>query len=200
MNLRNKRANIKIDVPRPGQKMGRPSQYDTSNGKIIRPDSTLGDGDEPVNFEVINNFTDLPEEFTKRSISGKPIQWWEQSFNPRSYAGAENLDQIAVSGGRTRNELLVNDMIYSDFNRLPPSFNDMDFEYGYSFLPPKDWYPLPPYPPVCCAGGCNSNDTFQPVYLDTTTADLKEWHETQKFTPPESMNTSWIINEMNSKN
>jgi len=87
-------------------------------------------------------------------------------------------------------------MIYSDFNRLPPSFNDRDFEYGYSFLPPKDWYPLPPYPPVCVS---NQNTPVQPVYLDSTTMDLKEWHETSKITPPDSINTSYVTNELNSK-
>ncbi|VBB18326.1 hypothetical protein YASMINEVIRUS_789 [Yasminevirus sp. GU-2018] len=168
-------------------------QQSSSNGKIIRPDSVIVDSDD---LSSGNAFDDIPETYTKMSPSGKPMKWYEQAFNPRSYAGAENLDQIAVSGGRTRNDILVNEMIYSDFNRLPPSFNDKDFEYGYSFLPPKDWYPLPPYPPVCVS---SSNHPVQPVYLDTMTMDLKEWHETQKITPPESINTAFITNEMNSK-
>jgi hypothetical protein len=87
-------------------------------------------------------------------------------------------------------------MIYSDFNRLPPSFYDKDFEYGYSFIPPRDWYPIPPYPPVCVS---NSTTPVQPVYLDTMTMDLKEWHETQKITPPDQINTAFITKEINSK-
>lgn len=132
----------------------------------------------------------------RHTQDGRPLRWYEQSFNPRSYEGAENLDQIAVSGGRTRNDLLVNEMIYSDFNRMPPSFIEKDFEYGYSFLPPKDWYPLPPYPPVCAS---NRTCLVQPIYTDSTTMDLKDWHETQKIGPPDSLNTSFIINELNSK-
>nr|XP_047140883.1 putative uncharacterized protein DDB_G0282133 [Hydra vulgaris] len=159
--------------------------------KIIRPDGVV---DNIVDNN--NAFNDDAEPYTKTSPSGKPMKWYEQAFNPRSYAGAENLDQIAVSGNRTRNDILVNEMIYSDFNRLPPSFNDKDFEYGYSFLPPKDWYPLPPYPPVCVS---SSNHPVQPVYLDTMTMDLKDWHETQKITPPDSINTAFITNELNSK-
>lgn len=130
------------------------------------------------------------------SPSGKPLEWYEQAFDPRSYFGAENLDQIAVSGGRTRNDILVNEMIYSDFNRLPPSFVENDFEYGYSFIPPKDWYPVPPYPPVCVS---NKTIPTQPIYIDNTTMDLKDWHETQKITPPDSINTAFIVNELNSK-
>jgi hypothetical protein len=123
-------------------------------------------------------------------------KWYEQKFDPRHYTGAENLDQIAVSGGRTRNDLLVNQYKYSDFNRMPPSFNADDFEYGYSYLPPRDWYPLPPYPPVCVS---NSTCPVNGVYLDTMTMDLKEWRDTQKITPPDSINTAFITNEMNSK-
>lgn len=123
-------------------------------------------------------------------------KWYEQKFDPRHYTGAENLDQIAVSGGRTRNDLLVNQYKYSDFNRMPPSFNADDFEYGYSYLPPRDWYPLPPYPPVCVS---NSTCPVQGVYTDNMTMDLKEWRDTQKITPPDAINTAFITNEMNSK-
>lgn len=138
-----------------------------------------------------------PSILNRVSPSGKPLKWYEQAWNPRQYSYAENLDQIAVSGGRTRNDILVNEMIYSDFNRLPPSFNDNDFEYGYSFLPPKDWYPLPPYPPVCVSS-CKPAPVTG-VYLDSTTMNLQEWHEARKFTPPDSFNTSYLTNEMNSK-
>ena len=166
------------------------------NGKLIRPDNTIIDSNHD-DKNTDNLFNDVPIQFTNKSPSGKQMKWYEQSFDPRRYPGAENLDQIAVSGGRTRNDILVNEMIYSDFNRLPPSFNDKDFEYGYSFLPPKDWYPLPPYPPVCVSA---SSAPVQPVYLDTTTMDLKEWHENQKITQPDSINTSYITNVLNSRN
>jgi hypothetical protein len=162
-----------------------------ADGVFVRVDKSVVSDTVNHNSPNVN-----PDIGARLSPSGKPLQWYEQAFNPRSYAGADNLDQIATSGGKTRNDLLVNEMIYSDFNRLPPSFNDRDFEYGYSFLPPKDWYPLPPYPPVCVS---NKNSPVQPVYLDTMTMDLKEWHETQKITPPDSINTAFVTNELNSK-
>lgn len=206
---------IKINVPKPGmgngsrgynsdqvatkskQSQTQPTKpINTSNGS--RTDGVFVRVDKAVASDTSSSDSvyDNPDIESRMSPSGKPLKWYEQAFNPRSYAGAENLDQIAVSGGKTRNDLLVNEMIYSDFNRLPPSFNDKDFEYGYSFLPPKDWYPLPPYPPVCVS---NRNTPVQPVYLDTMTMDLKEWHETQKITPPDSINTAFVTNELNSK-
>lgn len=129
-------------------------------------------------------------------IQPNGLKWYEQKIEPRKYAHAENLDQIAVSGGKTRENILTNEMVYSDFNRMPPSFNKNDFEYGYSYLPPADWFPIPAYPPVCVS---NQVSNPQPVYLDSTTMDLKDWHETQKITPPDTINTAFITNELNSK-
>jgi hypothetical protein len=159
------------------------------------PDSRSPDSRSPDSWSPGYQGNNQPPNNDKDG-KNTALKWYEQAFNPRQYEGAENLDQIAVSGGRTRDDLLVNEMIYSDFNRLPPSFNDRDFEYGYSFLPPKDWYPIPVYPPVCVS---NKTCPVKPVYLDTTTMDLKEWVETQKITPPDSINTTFVINELNSK-
>ena len=86
-------------------------------------------------------------------------------------------------------------MVYSDFNRLPPSFAKNNFEFGYSYLPPRDWYPVPPYPPVCVTSHPNQ---VQPVYVDRDTMDLKDWWETKKVMPPDSINTTYITNELNS--
>lgn len=143
------------------------------------------------------NRNDKPLKETNDVLQDNGLKWHEQKIDPRKYAYSDNLDQIAVAGGKTRNDILTNEMVYSDFNRMPPSFNKNDFEYGYSYLPPSDWFPLPAYPPVCVSN-CNTNAP-QPVYLDSTTMDLKDWHETQKITPPDSINTSFITNELNSK-
>ena len=173
---------IKINLPTNG-----------SGQQFVRLDNVVSSTiDESQNADGTTTTVHLQ----RHTQDGRPLRWYEQAFNPRSYEGAENLDQIAVSGGRTRNDILVNEMIYSDFNRMPPSFVEKDFEYGYSFLPPKDWYPLPPYPPVCSS---NKTCLVQPIYTDNTTMDLKDWHETQKFGPPDSLNTSFITNELNSK-
>jgi hypothetical protein len=174
-----------------------------NGGKIVvNPDDIYSNSSSLNTFSSIDVNPNIVVRPTKSSNQNtiqtinNGLKWHEQSFDPRQYAHAENLDQIGVVGGKTRNDLLVNHMIYSDFNRLPPSFNDKDFEYGYSFLPPKDWYPVPTYPPVCVS---SKTCDVKPVYLDSTTMDLKEWHETQKITPPDSINTTFITNELNSK-
>jgi hypothetical protein len=124
-------------------------------------------------------------------------KWHEQKLEPKNFSGTDNLDQIDTGNGQTRQNLLVNHMQYSDFNRMPPSFYQNDFEYGYSFMPPKDWYPVPPYPPVCSS---NATCITQPVYTDNSTMNLKEWHQTQKITPADSINTRYLAEVVNSNN
>ncbi len=123
-------------------------------------------------------------------------EWYEQKLQPRKYFGAENLDQIEVGGkNRSMNDVLLNEMQYSDFNRMPPSFNSNDYEYGYSFIPPKDWYPVPPYPPVCVT---EKTCPVCPIYTDTDTMNLKDWNEARRITPPDVINTVYIKEKLNS--
>lgn len=118
----------------------------------------------------------------------------DQKINPRAFSKTENLMQIGTGNGKTRDDLLTNEMVYSDFNRLPPSSTPDNFEYGYSFLPPKDWYPIPPYPPVCVT---STPATVCPIMVDREAMELKEWKPNQKITPPDTINTEFIANELN---
>lgn len=135
--------------------------------------------------------------FVYDSAQSNNEKWHEQKLEPRKFSGAENINQIGTANGQSRDNMLVNHMQYSDFNRMPPSFYKNDFEYGYSFMPPKDWYPVPPYPPVCSS---NATCITQPVYVDNSTMNLKEWHQTQKFTPPDTINTRYLAEVTNSNN
>lgn len=123
-------------------------------------------------------------------------EWYDQKLEPRKYFGAENLDQIEVGNkSRTMNDVLLNEMQYSDFNRMPPSFNAYDFEYGYSFIPPKDWYPVPPYPPACVS---EKTCPVCPVASDSSTMDYKDWNESRRVMPPDVISTAYIKDKLNS--
>ncbi len=61
-----------------------------------------------------------------------------------------------------------------DYNNLPTFDMTKDkYEYGYSFLPPSNWYPVPPHPPVCVA---ETRCPVCPVSASGLPADLKEWY------------------------
>ena len=63
----------------------------------------------------------------------------------------------------------------NDFNRLPVS--TLEYDYGYSFMPPKDWFPIPPNPPVCMS---EKKCPVCPIYTGGTSIDLKEWNKSLK--------------------
>jgi len=100
-------------------------------------------------------------------------------------------------GSRAEDDVITNEMPYTDYHHLPLSDNykpDM-FEYGYSFLPPEKWYPQPPFPPVCVSEKrcpvCPTNTTGTPI-------DVKEWHSSRRITPPDNINTDYIKEKLNS--
>jgi hypothetical protein len=75
---------------------------------------------------------------------------------------------------------------YTDYNTLPVSTGPGTFEYGYSFLPPANWYPTPVVPPVCVPSGPTC--PVCPIYTEGTNMDLKEWKSSLSVLPPEQIN------------
>lgn len=64
---------------------------------------------------------------------------------------------------------------YTDYNTLPTGNTKGKFEYGYSFLPPSQWYPQGMiHAPICLA---EKECPVCPVYTQGTNIDLKEWNE-----------------------
>jgi hypothetical protein len=76
---------------------------------------------------------------------------------------------------------------YTDLNNFPmgSNVNSGSFEYGYSFLPPEKWYPVPPHPPVCIS---ETKCPVCPTYTPSEYANLKEWDASRKVTPPSGVN------------
>jgi len=84
---------------------------------------------------------------------------------------------------------------YTDYNVLPPNLNTGSFEAGYSFLPPANWYPVPPHPPVCIT---EKECPVCPVYTGGTNIELKEWDDSRRVMPPDNINTQYIEEKLNS--
>lgn len=99
-------------------------------------------------------------------------------------------------GCRSRDDVITNEMPYTDYNHLPlAEQNKGDFEYGYSFLPPEKWYPQPPVPPVCVA---EKKCPVCPVFTTGTPVDVKEWNASRRIMPPDNINTDYIKEKLNS--
>ncbi len=100
-------------------------------------------------------------------------------------------------GCRWKDGELINDLPYTDYNHLPMAdeYNNQDYEYGYSFMPPSKWYPTPPFPPVCVT---NRPSDVSPLLTTGSPVDVKEWNTSLRITPPDNINIDYIKDKLNS--
>ena len=71
---------------------------------------------------------------------------------------------------------------------------DRSYEYGYSFIPPKHWYPPCKECPVCIT------DKKCPVCPVTTSGwpvDVKEWDNSRRVSPPDQINIDYVRDKLN---
>ena len=128
--------------------------------------------------------------------SNKPVE--EKKNTPIISKTGNNTYQSKVDkeGDRYNDGVINNEYEYSDYNMLPMAENNSgNFEYGYSFMPPEKWYPQPPHPPVCVT---NKRSDVMPVYTTGTPIDVKEWNESRRITPPDTIKTQYIKQKLNS--
>jgi hypothetical protein len=97
---------------------------------------------------------------------------------------------------REINGVIIDEHAYHDLSQMPvdPKYESSPFDYGYSFLPPEKWYPIPPYPPVCVTDKqcpvCPMNTSGSPI-------NLMEWHESRRITPPDNINVKFVEEKLN---
>jgi hypothetical protein len=91
---------------------------------------------------------------------------------------------------------LDDELPYTDYNHLPVAsgYKSHAYEYGYSFLPPEKWYPLPVRPPICITE--HRSPTF-PVPADGMPTDVKEFHASRRITGPDQLNVKYVNDKMN---
>lgn len=126
----------------------------------------------------------------------------DQNAITRNADGSYNIkplknEQAESIGSRSEDDVMGDELPYNfvDYHTLPVDMNDGSFESGYSMLPPKDWYPVPPHPPVCVT---EKVCPVCPVYTSGTEVNLKEWNQTRRITPPDNINVNVIKEKLNS--
>lgn len=117
---------------------------------------------------------------------------------PYQSAGEKSQRDRTIENRRIIEGPLDDELPYSDYNHLPMAagYKSHDYEYGYSFLPPEKWYPQPPVPPICVS------EKRCPVYPGlaggSKYADVKEWHDSRRITPPDMINIDYVADKLNS--
>jgi hypothetical protein len=152
---------------------------DTDYAKIL---SEMGQSATQEN----KNNEKLPEDVVTRDVDG--------TYRITTMTPHRIQEQRQV-GSRANDGVLKNETQYSDYNSFPQNANTGSFEYGYSFLPPSNWYPVPPHPPVCVT---EKTCPVCPVFTSGTNADLKEWDSSRRVTQQDSINVNYVEEKLNS--
>ena len=103
--------------------------------------------------------------------------------------------QYSRVGSRAENDVIKNEMTYTDYNTIPVYVDSKSYEYGYSFIPPERWYPVPPAPPVCVS---EKRCPVCPVATTGTNLELKEWYDSTRISPGDMINTRYVEEKLNS--
>jgi len=100
--------------------------------------------------------------------------------------------------GPTRQDtgVMQSELQYTDYNILPVTREDSKlYEYGYSYLPPEKWFPVPPHPPICVT---EKKCPVCPVTTTGTPVDMKEWNDSRRITPGDVINIDYAKDKLNS--
>lgn len=149
---------------------------------------------EPHIYPVPNQ-TSVRSEYlqNKDAVYENHIKQLEQQKNisTKMYVTKEQV------GSRAHDGVLQNEMMFTDYNTLqvPQNYPYSEDDYGWNFLPPKDWYPKPPNPPICVS---EKQCPVCPVYTNGTNIDLKMWNQARRITPPDRINTDYVKMKLNS--
>lgn len=111
--------------------------------------------------------------------------------------------EITYKSNNGEETILEDEMQYS---QLPPEMHEplgkrqrLDYKgkQGYWFIPPDQWYPPSYRPPICVT---NNRCPTQPVYAGAGSkyADLLEFDDSRRVTPPDNINVRYISEKLNS--
>ncbi len=113
-----------------------------------------------------------------------------------TYVYKTNTQKYETGPTRASAGVMATETQYTDYNILPVTPEDSKlYEYGYSFLPPEKWFPVPPHPPVCVS---EKRCPVCPVTTTGTPVDMKEWNDSRRITPGDVINIEYAKDKLNS--
>ena len=113
-----------------------------------------------------------------------------------AYVYKTNTQKYASGPTRAQEGVISSEVQYTEYNILPVTPEDSKlYEYGYSFLPPEKWFPVPPHPPVCVS---EKKCPICPVTTTGTPVDMKEWNDSRRITPGDVINIDYAKDVLNS--
>lgn len=148
--------------------------------------SNSSNNDEKVTMNTVAMNTVTMKGVTKNSDGSYMLL-------PEENKSAKAIGSRAVDDVMSANDELMLASNYTDFTVFPPG-NDT-FVKGSSYLPPANWYPVPPRPPVCVT---EKVCPVCPIYTDGANVNLQDWDSSRRLTPPDNINTDFVMGKLNS--
>jgi hypothetical protein len=156
------------------------------------------DDKQTVKIEKFDIDTKAKQTINKPIPQGEPVQneLVSVSNDGGYYIKFNEKPQVESIGSREKDDVMSDEIKYYDLNSLPiEGINSGSFEYGYSFLPPDRWFPVPAHPPICV---CEKRCPVMPIPTAGLPVDLKDWNQTRRITQPDTINTSYVKEKLNS--
>ena len=103
------------------------------------------------------------------------------------------------SNSITADEAKDSELKYSDYNYIAPLNKGMT-DRKHTFVSPNNWYPIPPYPPVCVT---NKRCATTPIVISNLNkdnmnfADLQDYNLSRRFTGNMNINVDYVKNVLN---
>jgi hypothetical protein len=169
-----------------------------NNEAIITNDNKNTDQTKTDYDKFQNRFSEIIDERTQHNpkyiiesdkIARKDDASYDIYYKRRSPA-------IKEEGSRSENDVIKNETKYNivSYHTIPQDVNEGSFEHGYAFLPPSQWYPTPPHPPVCVA---EKKCPVCPALSNSQYADLKEWNSSRRISAPDEINVEAVEEKLN---
>lgn len=152
---------------------------------------------QPENVNA-NPRIERKDRIRPEDVKAQEMERDKQNAEPtyQTYNMVPTINENNRTGSRAEEGVMTNEMMYTDFNTIPVTIDsNVAFEYGDSFLPPSQWYPMPPHPPVCVS---EKRCQVCPVTTIGTPVDVKEWHQSRRITPADNINVDYIKEKLNS--
>jgi len=118
-----------------------------------------------------------------------------KNHNPYKYTSrfTNSCSWITTQDGVIKNEMQYTEI--EDIELGGPDNKYNVYEYGYSFMPPANWYPVPHRPPVCVS---EKKCPVCPVFTTGAPVDAMNFDASRRITPPDRINTDYVEQKLNS--